>query len=122
MRFFDWLWGNSQIGILKFALLSGMFGLMIMSLIDNYVYDSQNGGKVLVIATGTVPLLLIRWAYWSFRRKQLWRWVREGKSKAIRPILALGRWRPSLVKEFQRITAAYLQHLGPGVASEAKAP
>lgn len=113
MRFLDWLLGNSRIGSLKFLLLSGFFGLITLGLVSNYVYDSANNGRFLVTTTGVLPLLLIRWAYWSFRRKQLWRWVRAGDRKAIMPIFTLFQNRPSLVPEFNPILAIYKEHFGP---------
>ncbi|MEC5148790.1 hypothetical protein [Cryobacterium sp. GrIS_2_6] len=118
MRFFDWLWGNSHIGSLKFLFLTGVFGLIMLALVNGYVYNSAGGSRFLVIAVGVLPVLVIRWAYWSFRRKQLWRWVRAGRTQAIRPVLALAWNRPSLASEFQPVVAAYLQP----VTSAARVP
>ena len=113
MSFFDWLLGNSRLGSLKFLLLSLLFGGFAFFLLDGVMPDSNDYGRFLVVGAGVGPLLLLRWAYWSFRRKQLWRWVRAGSRKAMVPIMSLFQNRPSLVAEFQPIIAIYQKHLRP---------
>lgn len=113
MRFLDWLLGNSRLGSLKFLLLSVFFGCLSFGLFVGVLPDSNGYGRFLIIATGVVPLLLIRAAYWSLRRRQLWRWLHVGNRKAMVPIMSLALNRPSLVGEFQPIIAIYREHLFP---------
>lgn len=107
MEFFDWLLGKSQIGVLKFALLSGFFGLILLGTLWGFVYESSGGARGLVVAAGAIPLIAKQSIYWSFRRRQLWRWVDEGNRKAPSAILALSWRRPSLAAEFQPVIDFY---------------
>lgn len=112
MQFFDWLLGNSQIGWLKTALLSGFLGLALLAFISGYEYGSSGGVRFMVIFAGIFPLILIRMTYWAFRRRQLRRWLDEGRGKAISAILALPWRRPSVAADFQEVIEYYrLQYL-----------
>ncbi|MCO4253545.1 hypothetical protein [Pseudarthrobacter raffinosi] len=70
MQLFDWLLGKDQIGWLKTALLSGLFGGIIFGLSGGFA-SSPSANKFILIGLGVIPLLLIRAAYWAWRKESL---------------------------------------------------
>lgn len=69
MSFFDWLFGESKVGWLKTALLSGLFAIPIFFIVTSGDTGKLPHNKFIVIIIGYPFLLVSRSLYWSYRIK-----------------------------------------------------
>lgn len=95
MVVFDWLLGESYVGWLKTALLSGAFGFPLFFALYS-PEDAGGSGRYLVIALGYPVLALVRHLYWNWREKELTRLLLSGDPAALQRIDAIKQWRPQL--------------------------
>jgi hypothetical protein len=111
MQFFDWLWGNSQVGWLKTALLSGLFGIVILGLTDGFTSPPVGANKFIFIGLGILPLMLIRGVYWSWRTANLREGLLRNDPRARAAVSALEWRRPKAAAALE----AYMPRLDPDV-------
>lgn len=95
MRFFDWLFGRSNIGWLKTALLSGFIGILVLFLLyGSDVLDTYQDGssKWYFILAGYPILSIIRKVYWKFRGQQIQKLFQKNDPKAMQHLFSYTRW------------------------------
>jgi len=96
MHFWDWLFGECEIGWAKTAFLSLAFAVPIILLLFSPEDFEGGGSRFLVIALGYPLLALTRRLYWNWRDGQLADMLSAGDSRLAGELESVKRWQPRI--------------------------
>jgi hypothetical protein len=99
MQFFDWVFGQSNLGNYKTFAISGLLGIGILVIVTGFSKDPQPGAKYLCILIGYPILAVLRVAYWQSRRDSLMALVESDGSAALGAIRKLANFNDQLMME-----------------------
>ena len=99
MQDFDWLFGDSRVGWLKTALLSGILGLLILGVLFPAAYtgvEEKSGNQYIFILLGYPVLVLSRRVYWRHRANGIQQMHRRHDPRLETHLRSVKEWNEDL--------------------------
>ena len=104
-RLGDWLFGESDLGVLKPLLMSLLLGVPLVVLAYQGDAPQMAGARFIVIGLGYPIYALLRGLWWDARKDDLLRSVIADSPDLDAELERVKRWRPALWQDVNRIRA-----------------